>query len=202
MPRFVPRSARTIAALGTAAVVAAACGSSSQTPSASAHPGATASTQAGAGSSAPVGQAPTTKAATPVGPAGPVVSTAVSVPGSGTYSLAVKANTGSGPCTTPHLAGKNVPFTVSVTNTGSAPAPEARLHVAITDPQATGKPVAAIAYQGLCLDFTEPGGTLAPGQTATYDGTASGVTSAASLTATIISTPDNNQRGQVTTPLG
>lgn len=140
--------------------------------------------------------------AAPSGPAGPAASTAVTVPGSGTYTLKVQADTGPGPCKEP-APGRAVPFTVAVTNTSAAPEPLARVAVAVTDPKATGNgPVAAISFQGICLNFTEPGGTLAPGQTMTYDGTASGVSSAASLTATVISTPDNSTLAQVSTPLG
>jgi hypothetical protein len=126
----------------------------------------------------------------------------VTVPGSGTYVLSAAANQGPGPCVTKGLPGGHVPFTVSVSNHGTATEPLARVAVAITDPnESTPPPVAALSYSGICLNFTEPGGTLAPGQTVTYDGSATGISPAAVLNVTIISTPANDTLGQVSVPL-
>ena len=131
-------------------------------------------------------------------------STVVQVNGGSTYGLTLKRLTGSAPCLTPGLGGQSSAFSVSVSNNGSTPEALARVAVAVDDPsQSSGsREVAALSYSGFCLDFTEPGGTLQPGQKVTYTGTASGVTSKSVLVANVISTPDNNVLGTVRLNIG
>lgn len=139
--------------------------------------------------------APTTVAPTPTTagrPSGPTVSTLVTIAGSGTYGLAVTSATGSGPCPSPGLGGSYVAFEVAVTNRGSGTEPLARVGLSATPADGGGaREVAAISYDGVCTNFTEPGGTLRPGQTVSYRGTVSGVSSPSTLTADVISTPQN-----------
>ncbi|HWE56351.1 MAG TPA: hypothetical protein VG435_12625 [Acidimicrobiales bacterium] len=154
---------------------------------------------------------PTRSDTTPTSPAtsdtgsGPSPSTVVDVAGTGSYVLALHRIAGSGPCGAPGVGGSYFGFSVSVTNPGSASEQLARVAVEVNDSGATSsanREVAAIRYSGLCLDFTEPGGRLAAGQTITYTGTASGVMPASVLTAKVISTPDNDTLGSISLTVG
>lgn len=130
-------------------------------------------------------------------------SRSVTIPGSGSYMLRLASASGEGPCPTPGLGGSYVAFVVSVSNTATAAEPSARIAVAVDNPaEAPHREVAAISYSGLCIDFTEPGGKLAPRQTVTYLGTASGVTTGSVITASLISTPANDDLGSVRLAVG
>ncbi len=107
-------------------------------------------------------------------------------------------------CAVPVQAGRSdLPFTVTITNAGTAPAPEARLSIMVTDPTpaASGAEVAALAFQGTCVNFTDPTATLAPGASTTYTGVVSNATKAATLTAGIIASGTNASLGTVTLAL-
>ncbi|MHB1533435.1 MAG: hypothetical protein ACYC1D_02285 [Acidimicrobiales bacterium] len=133
----------------------------------------------------------------------PPQSVPITTPGNGMYLLKLTPLTAPGPCAVPGVgSGKDLPFRVSITNTGTVPEPLARIGLTVTDPhQTTSREVVAISYKGLCLNFTEPGGTLSPGQVVTYQGTASGVTPTSKLVANIISTPANQTLASVSLAL-
>ncbi|MGH8918384.1 MAG: hypothetical protein ACRD0H_08615, partial [Actinomycetes bacterium] len=123
----------------------------------------------------------------------------------GMFQLTITPGGALNGCAVPAQAGRDdFPFGVTVKNVGSAAALEARLSVNVSEPTPApkGAEVASLAFQGTCLNFTDPSGSLAPGQSSTYRGTAANVTSAAKLTAAIISSPDNSTLGSVSLPLG
>lgn len=150
--------------------------------------------------------ATTTAPATPGGSSASTVAGATSgtvdVPGVGTYALTVTPSGGQGPCPTPGLGGRFFGFKVSVTNRSAATVPLARVAVSVSDPSSAGREVAALSYSGRCIDFTEPGGSLAANQTVSYQGTASGVSSSSVIKVDVISTPANDNLGSVSLTVG
>lgn len=198
---------RAFSAAVLVAVTLGAAGCGGARPSSKASPGVPTSGTIAHGTvplpptAAPSSGGSSAKASSAGATTGRSASSAVSVPGAGTYTLALAAAGGRGPCPEPGLGGSDFAFRVSISNPTAASEPLARVGVAVSGTSG-GRAVAAISYLGLCINFTEPGGTLGPRQTVTYSGTASGVTARNVLTADVISTPSNNDLGSVSLAVG
>ena len=75
-----------------------------------------------------------------------------------------------------------MPFSLTIKNEGTAAAPEAALGLILNDPQKAQGELAGIKLpQGPCVDFTLENNTIGPGQSTTYEGSASNVSRDAEL---------------------
>ena len=145
----------------------------------------------GTGGSRPKLGAPSTTSTASAGPATTGTTQApVAKPlsaGTSRYTVTVVVGTPSAsanfPCAEANVPGRfNVPFTLTIKNEGTTTAQEAALGLVLNDPQkATTELVGIHLPQGPCVDFTLENNTIPPGQSTTYQGSATNVTRNAEL---------------------